>query len=275
MLSNSYASHCYSVNSKISILLTSHMAQTQFIRPLRDEVQPVVSHHDGRWIKSVVSKLWSTVLKVCQDLADLENFSCFDSAIKSCSKKFTSQKHILSWWYDWQNLTGANAGMQPQSAWRTVPFLRLCSKSLSVKASVIATATWWGYQWERKSLRDLLYLRDVYGIKSCGHFWLFLPRSWRESELLLPQRNRRSIILGCLYFRGDPCTVPGGSCDEMSHQIRNPILKFSCHKKILLWLYSSTLTPLQKNKDSVSEWFLFCFEHCSHTLNEKELSCSG
>lgn len=70
---------------------------------------------------------------------------------------------------------------------------------------------------------------------------VFLPRSWCERELLPPQRNRRSVILGCLYFKGDPYTVPGGSCDEMSHQIRNTILKFSCHvKKILLWLYSST-----------------------------------
>lgn len=168
--------------------------------------------------------------------------------------------------------------MQPHFAWRTVPVPRLCSKSLSVKASssVISTATWCSYQWEGKSLHDHLFLREVYGITSCGHFWLFLPRSRCESELLSTQRNRRSIIFGCLYFRGDPCTVPGGSCDEMSHQIRNPILKFSCHKKkVLLWLYSSTLTLFQKNKDSVSEWFLFCFEHCSHTLNEKELSCSG
>lgn len=101
---------------------------------------------------------------------------------------------------------------------------------------------------------------------------VFLPRSLCESELLLPQRNRRSVILGCLYFKGDPCTVPGGSCDEMSHQIRNTILKFSCHeKKVLLWLYSSTESIPEKV--SVSELFLFCFEWSSHMLNEKEISC--
>lgn len=133
---------------------------------------------------------------------------------------------------------------------KNCPFSLTLLKSLSVKASssVIGTATWCSYQLKGKSPHDSLYLRDMHHIKRCGHFWLSLPRSSCESELLLPQRNRRSIILGCLYFRGDPCTVPEGSCDEMSHHVRNAILKFSCHKKkVLLWLYSSTLTLFEKN----------------------------
>lgn len=133
---------------------------------------------------------------------------------------------------------------------KNCPFSLTLLKSLSVKASssVIGTATWCSYQLKGKSPHDSLYLRDMHHIKRCGHFWLSLTRSSCESELLLPQRNRRSIILGCLYFRGDLCTVPEGSCDEMSHHVRNAILKFSCHKKkVLLWLYSSTLTLFEKN----------------------------
>lgn len=119
-----------------------------------------------------------------------------------------------------------------------------CSKSLSLKGSstVIATATCYSYWWEGKDSSWLPLFEKSTWYKKLWTLLVFLPRSWWERELLPPQRNRRSVILGRLCFKGDPYTVPGGSCDEMSHQIRNTILKFS-----LFWLYSSTESIPEKN----------------------------
>lgn len=191
--------HCTAVNRKVLILLTSHTAQTEFIRQVWNKKRPFVSHHYRRWIKSAVSKCWSRDLKVCRDWADLENFPCFDSAIKSCCKKFTSQKHIIGWWYGWQNLTEVNAVMQPSLPEELSSFPdRVQNLFLwEPHSGVTATAAPFGYQGEGNSLCDHLFLRCVYGIKSFEHFWLLLPRSWKGGELL-PQRNRRIILDVCM-----------------------------------------------------------------------------
>lgn len=204
----------------------------------------------------------------------LKNFSCFESPSKSCSEEFTNQKHIISW-YDWQDLTGISLVRQPHSAWRTLPFPQVLLKTPFCESqqqchchcSMIQVPLQHDIGTSRRG-KDLLYFRCIWYKIVVG------APGVPFQKVDVRVKNRRSIS-GCLYFRGDPCTVPRGSRGEMSHQIRNLILRFTRHKKVLLWLYSSTLPPLQRNKDSISELFLFCCEHSSHTVSEKELSCSG
>lgn len=84
-------------------------------------------------------------------------------------------------------------------------------------------------------------------------FWTLLAFTSKKLEgKRVITTEKQKYNTGCLYVRGGPCTVPGGSSGEMSHHIRNLILKCCCHKKkVLLWLYSSTPTLFQKNKEPV------------------------